>query len=220
MKYRDRAFGICIIFFVQLSNAFTVMLDPGHGGQFKGCVSATGKLEEKDITLDIAQRIARYLKQKYIEVAFTRTNNQELDVDLLTDLKKRVDKATQAQADIFVSIHANYNPNPGTRGYELFIPYKIDYPAESYTLASRIHHRMVHHLETFWQGTLGNMNTYDRGIRQARFNVLSVSCPAVLIELDYLTNTAVEQKFLDPEFRDTFAKIITDGILDYVRNKK
>lgn len=81
---------------------FVLVLDAGHGGRDLGCRS--GKILEKDITLDVARRVERMVKKRWadsIKVVQTRTE------DVFVPLDKRTRIANDAQGDLFVSIHVN-----------------------------------------------------------------------------------------------------------------
>lgn len=84
------------------SKAFTVVLDAGHGGRDLGC---RGKTEyEKEITLDVAKRVARMLKDELsdsVKVVMTRNS------DVFVPLDRRAAIANNADANLFVSIHVN-----------------------------------------------------------------------------------------------------------------
>ena len=197
-----------------------VVIDPGHGGVFTGCQGKQTSIFEKDITLSIALKLKDILTHHKIRVILTRDADTHLDEDLIPDLLKRVAITHQHSAEIFISLHCNSNPNPNVKGYELYVPMHSECPQNSYQLAAYIHHQMSQKLDPVFAGTLGNLNTYDQGIRAARFNVLMhVQCPAVLIEMDYLTSSAAEKKLITPEFQDKIAAIIAQGIVNYLKNQ-
>src|SRR5208282_3220265 len=88
--------------------------DPGHGGHDTGTVGPTG-LEEKSLTLDVAQRLGKLIEQKLgAQVVYTRTD------DTFVPLEERTAIANQAKADLFISIHANSSDDPSARGIETF----------------------------------------------------------------------------------------------------
>ncbi|MBK6516650.1 MAG: N-acetylmuramoyl-L-alanine amidase [Polyangiaceae bacterium] len=92
-----------------------VAIDPGHGGNDAGAVGPTG-LKEKDVTLDIAQRIAPVLADELkIETLLTR------DRDVFVPLDERTARANAFHADLFVSIHCNASETGDARGIEVFI---------------------------------------------------------------------------------------------------
>ena len=87
-----------------------VVIDPGHGGPNNGALGAGA---EKDVTLDVARRIAARLEAETdVRVVLTR------DGDWHLPLRDRAEIANQLRADAFISIHCNASPEPGPRGFE------------------------------------------------------------------------------------------------------
>ena len=102
----------------------------------------------------------------------------------------------------------------GVRGYEIYVPYESKYPVRSYRFASCLHYEISHRVEpVFGGGSLGNLNNIDHGIRASKFNVLMrAQCPAVIVELDYLTNAQSEALIQSSDYRDTLAHAVYCGI--------
>lgn len=93
---------------------FRIVLDAGHGGWDLGTVGRQGLLE-KDLVLDVTQRLGKLLQARLgSEVMLTRTSDNYLPLD------QRADFANQAQADLFVSVHANYSSSAAARGVETY----------------------------------------------------------------------------------------------------
>ncbi|WP_296944340.1 N-acetylmuramoyl-L-alanine amidase [uncultured Massilia sp.] len=93
----------------------TIALDPGHGGEDPGASGASGT-REKDIVLAIAKRLKGKLEDlPNMRVMLTR------DGDFFVPLGKRVEKARNVQADLFVSIHADAFVQPTARGSSVFV---------------------------------------------------------------------------------------------------
>ena len=92
-----------------------VVIDPGHGGHDTGTISGNG-LREKDLVLDVAQRLKAYIKGKYpgIEVVMTRES------DRFVALEERTAIANSRHADLFISVHANASPSRIASGVETF----------------------------------------------------------------------------------------------------
>ena len=90
------------------------MIDAGHGGHDSG-TTGPGGIEEKEVVLDVALRLGKLLKQRLgADVIYTRDN------DTFIPLETRTAIANKAQADLFLSIHANSSPDSiGTRGGDL-----------------------------------------------------------------------------------------------------
>lgn len=91
----------------------TIVVDPGHGGFDTGAVGAYGT-QEKDLTLDISIRLSDTLRKLGFNTYLTR------DADYYVPLSERTAIANQFQADLFVSIHINANPNHESRGSEVY----------------------------------------------------------------------------------------------------
>ena len=81
----------------------TIVIDPGHGGHDSGCISADKKTYEKNLTLDISQRLARKIGESLpgVKAVLTRSN------DTFVTLSGRADIANDLGADLFISIHIN-----------------------------------------------------------------------------------------------------------------
>ncbi len=99
---------------LQLNRMITIVLDPGHGGEDPGAVGRSGS-REKDIVLSIARRLKAKIEQEpNMRVVMTRSG------DYFVPLHVRVQKARQAQADLFISIHADAFIEPTARGASVF----------------------------------------------------------------------------------------------------
>src|SRR6202166_1345477 len=91
-----------------------IVVDAGHGGWDLGTVGRRGLLE-KDLVLEIAQRLGKLLESRLgSEVIYTRQDDNYIPLD------ERASIANQAQADLFVSVHANYSDLPSARGVETY----------------------------------------------------------------------------------------------------
>jgi len=93
----------------------TVVIDAGHGGKDPGTV--VGLAKEKHVVLDIALKLGNLIKQnqKKIKIVYTR------DKDFYVPLMDRAQIANKLNADLFISIHANYCENPNINGTETYV---------------------------------------------------------------------------------------------------
>lgn len=92
----------------------TIVIDPGHGGKDVGAISTKGILE-KDITLGVALELEKILIEKTgLKVILTRTDDSSIS------LGKRAQAASEAKADLFISIHANSSKYRSVKGVETF----------------------------------------------------------------------------------------------------
>jgi N-acetylmuramoyl-L-alanine amidase len=176
----------------------TVIIDPGHGGKDSGAVGIGGSLE-KDVILPIGIRVAQILQQNGIQAVMTRNS------DYFVTLQGRVDMATQANANVFVSIHANSagSSRPDVNGLETY------YYDSGLALAQTVHSTI-----------LQSLNVRDRGVRKARFFVLrKSSMPSILVETGYMTGQQDIVKLRSTEYQNQMADAIARGILLYLRQR-
>ncbi len=96
-------------------DAFTVVIDAGHGGKDAGAVN--GKNQEKTINLKVALRAGSLIEQncKNVKVIYTRKT------DVFVELSKRADIANKADADLFISVHTNAAKSTSAYGAETYL---------------------------------------------------------------------------------------------------
>ncbi len=196
-----------------------VMLDAGHGGMDDGARSHPPLVvSEKHLTLDLVRLVGQRLEEAGMKVSYTRTNDVALALD------ERSGAARKAKADIFVSVHVNFSPNPQSTGSETFVINAAGYAGTPE--GSRARGFQIGNANDYYNTQLGysiqrrlmamDTKVPDRGLKRQSFFVLrETSCPAVLIEIGFLSNVSELLKMLEPEWMDTCADSISDGILDY-----
>lgn len=176
----------------------TVFIDPGHGYQDSG---ATGNgLLEKNVNLDIATRLNNQL---YGAGALTVMSRKG---DTFDSLEERVNKGAKANADIFISVHANANDNSSANGTETYYD-KTYQSANSLRLAQNIQPRMV-----------SALGTRDRSVKTAGFYVIKYSkMPSVLLETGFVTSPIDANILKQSTKKDRLAAGITQGVSSYFR---
>jgi len=107
-----------------------IVLDPGHGGIDSGTTGVNGAME-KDLVLDEAKRVARLLARRGYTVHLTR------DSDIYIPLRERVNISRGYDADLFVSLHADSNPDPSVSGASIYTLSEHGSDAEAAALAKR-----------------------------------------------------------------------------------
>ncbi len=175
-----------------------VIIDPGHGGKDSGAIGIGGVLE-KDVILPISKRITEVLERNGIQVIMTR------DSDYFVTLPGRVTMAERANADVFVSIHANSAGanRPEVSGLET---YHYD---SGLRLAQIVHSKI-----------LQSLNVRDRNVRKARFYVLrKTSMPSILVETGFLTGRDDAAKLRTSAYQNQMADAIAQGILQYLKSR-
>ena len=109
----------------------TVVIDAGHGGFDRGGIPGQ-RVGEKNLTLDVAQRLRRQLESDGYRVVMTRNS------DIFVPLPTRVAIANSNRRAIFVSIHFNSATRSGANGIETYY-----YRSDSASLAANIHRNVV-----------------------------------------------------------------------------
>ena len=181
-----------------------IVLDPGHGGADPGAIGPTG-LREKDFNLPVAMETARLLREEGVEVILTRTTDVRLGQTVAEDLERRSRIANQNQADLFVSIHANANPNRSKEGTSVYYHSHPDNHIECSKLARALQGSLVREL-----------GRKDLGIFDRQFLVLkNLDMPGALVETAFVSNYEEERLLAQDWFRSRTALAIVDGIKAY-----
>jgi len=179
------------------STNVTVMLDAGHGGKDTGAPGRYGP-DEKHITLDTTLRIAKALAARGIRVVLTRNS------DTYPTLPQRIAMANRLRPKLFVSIHADSAPNRSAQGFTVYAARKSS--TKSLAAAGSVVRAMK------------AADVTSRGVRRADFDVLAqTNCPAILVELGYLTNRVEATALATPAYRQRLARAIANGIVMAIR---
>jgi N-acetylmuramoyl-L-alanine amidase len=220
-----------------------IVVDAGHGGWDLGTVGRRGLLE-KDLVLEISQRLGKLLESRLgADVIYTRADDNYITLD------ERASIANQAQADLFVSVHANYSDLPSARGVETYFtnsfsapgskeagPKDVDTHAStgaakttptltSAELRDRTEQsrRLANNVQHSLYGTLSGQNPglRDRGIKEAGFVVLTESAmPGILAEVSFVSSPTDEQKLRSDGYREQIAEALYRGIARYASTSK
>ena len=227
---------------------FTVLIDPGHGGDDKGAVARYyyGKKKwrrvmEKDIALSLSIKIHEKLQKRGINAYLTRS------IDRNVELYKRAEMAEKLKADLFISVHINASPAKKPRGFET---YYLDNHKDSaikkieetenknlkgeelvvnQILTDLVIQRTVHtskalagNIHREIQKLVGKRyKLRDRGIKPGLFYVLALAKrPAILLEVGFLSNSKELKKLLNKGFQDRYATAVAKGIDLYLNKDK
>ena len=167
---------MCVIFGQETSSQKRIIIDVGHGGKDAGAIGING-IQEKDVVMSVANEILRLNNdlEKPLDIYLTRYR------DTLISLSDRTKLAKTLNADLFVSLHCNHSENPNARGIEVYASRK----QKEFSKASVF---MGYQIERVLCETIGYKS---RGVKFANFQVLKETteyCPAILIELGFLSN--------------------------------
>lgn len=209
-------------YFIPNAKSFkTVIIDPGHGGSDAGAVNRLGTEARYNLS------VARLLKSKLSAFGFNVIMTRESDIYLT--LKQRVAVANRYPNAIFISIHFNSSTRSAAKGIETFTlspvgvaHYGSRLKSSDYKTLSGNHQDSANiALATAIHGQIKELlkgYVPDRGIKRARFSVLSgIKHPAILIEGGFMSNASEALLIEKKEYQNTVAKAIFDGVLRYRR---
>ncbi len=189
-----------------------ILIDAGHGGADAGA-SANG-VSEKEINLSVAKKLKEHIEANGGTVVMTReedcstADGKENGSWKVADLKKRKSMASEAGADIFISIHMNKFPQEKYKGAQVF--YSGD-NEDSRLLGEAIQKALPE--------ILGDGNT--RAAKKSDGNIFilkGVSIPSVVVECGFLSNKEEAELLKNEEYQDKVAYAICSGLTDYLIN--
>jgi N-acetylmuramoyl-L-alanine amidase len=214
----------------------TIVIDPGHGGKDIGA-SGPGGMQEKDVTLAIANKLAVALATKLgARVILTRED------DSVVSLDQRTAVANQYKADLFLSVHLNAAPVKGAHGSEVYFlsleasDELAKKAAESENASGSAsagtqgdlklilwdlaQQEYLKESDRFAQSIQEEMNALagiqNRGIKQAPFKVLvGATMPAALVEVAFISNPDEEAKLRSEQFQNTVVEALTRAVQRY-----
>jgi len=215
-----------------------IVIDPGHGGHDTGTIGPNG-LEEKDLVLDVSQRLGKLLVTRLgAEVIYTRKD------DTFIPLETRTAIANQEGADLFVSVHANSSQDPDARGVETYYlnftssPDALEVAARENSVSDKSIHELqdlvkkialkekIEESREFAADVEGalhsglaakNPGLRDRGVKKAPFIVLiGANMPSILAEISFVSNPGDERRLKKPDYRQKIAESLYRGIANYV----
>lgn len=200
----------------------TVVIDAGHGGNDSGAVGYLGT--EKFYALKVARLVRDMLQKKGYRVVMTRNS------DVFISLANRVAIANRYKNAIFISIHFNAAKSRAASGIETFTVSPVGVPhvgrgvrerdfkivpgnimdSASIALATAVHGRTLLYLNN---PRGNNYRIIDRGIKRARFNVLTgIKVPAILFEGGFLSNRTEATKINSPVYQQTLSSAIVRAV--------
>lgn len=180
-----------------------VVLDPGHGGNQPGATSPNLKIVEKELALDVANRLNALLLEAGFRTYMTRTD------DTRVELADRAGVANQLGADLFISIHANAATNPAINGIETFY-----YPSDKNPEDNRDNKTLANIFQNTMVSMLGANSR--RVVAEPGFVVTrNTTMPAILSEMGFLTNPQEEAKLATSEYRQKVAESMFAATVKY-----
>ncbi len=217
-----------------------IVIDPGHGGRDPGGAGYYKGVQEKNVTLELARRLAKKIRQNLgCEAILTR------DKDVFLSLEERTAIANTKNADIFVSIHTNASRNKYSRGIETYF-LNLATDNQAIMVAARENAtsaKNISDLETILNDLMKNAKVNessrlagsvqralarklrpkykrikDLGVKQAPFYVLlGAEMPCILVEVGFISNPRECRWLNTASFQEDVADAIVTGIKGYIK---
>jgi N-acetylmuramoyl-L-alanine amidase len=196
-----------------------VIIDAAHGGADAG-VMVTDKIQEKEVTLILAQGLQKELaKSPDIQTQLTRTSDKTIS----NAERMKMVKAASGEV-LFISLHVNAGFGNKATGYEIFFPgFKTpatDQNESKAILKDMEQNKYLNDSVRLAQMIQRNMENVfprkGRGLRDAPMPILGdLSIPAVVLEVGFATNTDDRKKILNEKTQQAIAQALAKGIRDY-----
>lgn len=189
-----------------------VVIDAGHGGNDPGKIGVDGSLE-KDINLQIAKRLQKYLEASDVEVILTRKDDNGLYSEKdsrkkVADMNKRCEIINKAKPTLTVSIHQNSYHQEEVYGGQVF-----------YYKRSEKGKKLAEILQKRFDYVLGEKNTRLAKPNDNYFLLLHAKTPIVIVECGFLTNWKEAALLNTEDYQDRMAWTIHMGIMEYLNGR-
>lgn len=182
-------------------NGKVIVIDPGHGGSNPGAVA--NNTRESDNNLAVGLKLRDKLVQAGANVIMTRETDRTVapaGSSLGAELEARVSLAKNKNADLFISIHSNSNPNTNIAGAMTFYP-----SGKSSTLAAAVQNALI-----------AETGAINKGTEAATFYVLrNAAMPSILVEMGFVTNSKEAALLNSDSYRTKISQGILNGIVNY-----
>jgi N-acetylmuramoyl-L-alanine amidase len=191
----------------------TVMIDAGHGGIDPGATSPDGKVKEKDLALQISQKIQQLASAYNVNVVMTRTDDNLPGgtADITNGLRARTAMANEIRPAMYISIHVSLSGEPTATdrtGFEIYVPNDTTQRAnESKQLGSDL----TRELSKLYATNQTLKQRSDKNI----WVLQRTPCPALLIECGFIDNEKDLAYFSNNSNQEAIAKKILEGIVNY-----
>lgn len=240
---------ILLLIFITFTkaNAFTILIDPGHGGEDNGAKARYYYkkkkwkiINEKDIALSLSKKIHANLESENFNSYLTRS------VDRTVTLAERAELAEKIKADLFISVHINSSEENNPRGFETYYldnhndsaiekVEKVenkDLKGEALIVNKILTDLVIERTVKSSKGLASSIHNriqklvgkkhklVDRGVKPGLFYVLALAKrPSILLEVGFLSNSKELRRLLNEKFQEGYAKAVAKGIKDYLKSQ-
>ena len=191
------------------SGRLCVVVDAGHGGDDPGKIGINGA-PEKDINLQIAQKLKKYLEAEDVEVVLTRETEDGLydahaSNKKVQDMKRRIEKIEETDPVLTVSVHQNSYPEEYVHGAQVF-----------YYNGSSGGQKLAELLQKQLTKDLDPENHRQIKANESYYLLKKTKGTIVIVECGFLSNAAEAEKLCTETYQDRVAWSIHKGILQYI----
>lgn len=231
--------------FAESGGLRVVVIDPGHGGpKYPG--ASYGGYHEKNINLQVALKLGKLIQSEMpgVKVIYTRTTDKQFSSDLNADLQARADIANKAEADLFISIHANAARSTAARGFEtlimgeseketrmneavLYANNKEEFLDMSDERTAAIVRAYIQNLQFTYgryseamarivQKSYTQAGYHDRGVKRQPLKVLyATDMPGILTEIGFMSNAAELRQMTSEKGQNAIARALLGAVKEY-----
>lgn len=180
-----------------------IVIDAGHGAQDPGTIYKN--IYEKDINLQISQKLKKELQKKGASVIMTRDGDYDLSKPNASRRKKsdfdnRIKVINNSHADMYISIHLNYLPNSKYYGPQVF-----------YNKVKKNNKQMAQIMQEALNKNLKTKRKIKK-IPSSTYMYDKINVSGILIECGFLSNSSERSKLITEEYQEKLAQIITKAI--------
>ncbi|MBQ5682073.1 MAG: N-acetylmuramoyl-L-alanine amidase [Peptococcaceae bacterium] len=182
-----------------------IVIDPGHGGSDPGAVGRVLGVTDAEVGFTVGMKLRDLLEDAGATVLMTRES------DIRLGLPERSDMANKAEADMFISIHANSSTNTAPSGIQVYY-YAPSSNANLYA-QSYVRKTLAEQVSSGMQNATGTASK----VYTANYAVLRENDrPSILVETGFLSNEEEEALLAKDSYRQELAEGIYEGVLNYL----
>ena len=191
------------------SGRLCVVVDAGHGGDDPGKIGINGA-PEKDINLQIAQKLKKYLEAEDVEVVLTRETEDGLydahaSNKKVQDMKRRIEIIEKTDPVLTVSIHQNSYPEEYVHGAQVF-----------YYTGSVVGKELAETIQKQLVEKVDKENKRQVKANDSYYLLKKTSVPIVIVECGFLSNKEEAQKLCTRQYQEKIAWAVHMGIVQYL----
>ena len=186
-------------------NEIVIVVDPGHGGEDPGKVGINDVLE-KDLNLQIANKVIALLEEAEITVVVTREDDN-VPTSKKADLEQRVKLINDTKPTLALCIHQNSYPDASIHGAQVFY---YTHSEDAKNVAGMVQEQLL---------ALDTTNTRAIKANDTYYMLKNTQVPTIIVECGFLTNPDEAAKLTQEDYQDEIAYAICEGIVKWLNGE-